>query len=309
MAPNRIPTIPIKPAGPDNSTVLSAFETLEKYLKVKKESKKDFLLKMAALFESLKNGDSLFPSIIKLFKSAAKAVSKVDSGSSSSSSTSTVNSSHEYVEMGDGLKWATCNVGASKPEEAGDYFAWGETEAFYSSYDPLVWKEGCGHYGYEYNKLYIYDCGKDTNYRILKYNDSDGKKVLESVDDAASVNWGGAWRIPTAEEWMALQDEDKYTWTPGEKNGVKGFTVTSKVKGYVGNSIFLPAAGYFIGSAPLGKHLKTRAYYWSSTRPVNNYYDPFAQALFFDTGSTSSGIHQIQDIGCFQGTPIRPVSK
>lgn len=308
MAPNRIPTIPVKPAGPSNSTLLSAFATLEKYLKLKKESNKDFLLKMAALFQSLKNGDSLFPYIIKLFKSAAKAVTRVDSGSSSSNST--VNSSHEYVEMGDGLKWATCNLGASKPEEVGDYIAWGETSPFYSSYDPLVWKEGSGFYGFEFNKYFVYDASDaKTPFFSIKYNDSDGKTVLESADDAASVNWGGNWRMPTAEEWETLLDKDRFTWTPGEKNGKKGFTVTSKVKGYVGNSIFLPAGADFIGVVPLGRSMKSWGYYWSSSKTGSLNDQTASRALFFDTDSSSSGSLGVPYVGRYTGLPIRAVSK
>lgn len=135
---------------------------------------------------------------------------------------------HEYVEMGDGLKWATCNVGASTPEEAGSRFAWGETETKSEFLrDNYKWY-------------------KDENY--TKYNFDDGKTVLESSDDAANVNWGGSWRTPTNEEFANLLNQDNFEWKYDDAK--KGFSVTSKISGYEGNSIFF----------------KSKENYWSSTR-------------------------------------------
>ena len=135
---------------------------------------------------------------------------------------------HEYVEMGDGLKWATCNVGASTPEEVGSRFAWGETETK-SEYlrDNYKWYE---------------------NENLTKYNFDDGKTVLESSDDAATVNWGGSWRTPTNEEFANLLNQDNFEWKYDDAK--KGFSVTSKISGYEGNSIFF----------------KSKENYWSSTR-------------------------------------------
>ena len=120
------------------------------------------------------------------------------------------------------------NVGASAPEEYGDYFAWGETEpkANYS------WS------------TYKFELGTDDKGPFSKYvtNSSSGtvdnKKVLEPEDDAAHVNWGGSWRMPTDAEWTELMNICTWTWTT--QNGVNGRLVTSKTNG---NSIFLPAAG------------------------------------------------------------------
>lgn len=135
---------------------------------------------------------------------------------------------HEYVEMGDGLKWATCNVGASTPEEAGSRFAWGETETKSEFLrDNYKWY-------------------KDENY--TKYNFDDGKTVLELSDDAANVNWGGSWRTPTNEEFANLLNQDNFEWKYDDAK--KGFSVTSKISGYEGNSIFF----------------KSKGNYWSSTR-------------------------------------------
>ena len=307
MDPIKKPIIPIKPKTPSNASVLKNFDAFEKYIKAKNVTMKDFLTKMASIFESLKSGkNQLFPYLTKLFNAVNKKLSVPVSVPPVSSNTGTANTNHEYVEMGDGLKWATCNVGASKPEEIGDYIAWGETAPFYSSYEPIVWKEGTAYYGYEYNKLFVYDIANNNSFRAVKYNAEDGKTVLEPADDAASVNWGGTWRTPTEEEWCALFDDNKFTWTAEEKNGVKGFTVTSKVKGYVGNSIFLPAGAYCVGEGALGKMWKTKGYYWSSTKLDNSAERLYAKAMSFSTESTG---HWIENWGCFNGVPVRPVSR
>ena len=148
---------------------------------------------------------------------------------------------HEYVDLGlpSGLKWATCNVGANKPEDYGDYFAWGETstKAEYNS-------DNCPTYGLSESELQSQD-----------YIDSEGN--ITSQYDTARAKWGGKWRMPTFEELNELRT--KCTWTLMSQNGVKGYKVT----GPNGNSIFLPAAGYRDGSS---LSLAGRfGYYWSST--------------------------------------------
>ena len=153
----------------------------------------------------------------------------------------------EYVDLGlpSGTKWATFNVGATKPEEDGDYFAWGETEPKSNySWSTYKWCNG-------------------SNTTLTKYNTKsyygtvDNKTVLDPEDDAAHMNWGGSWRMPTDEEWTELRTKCTWTWTT--ENGVKG----SKLTGPNGKSIFLPAAGswdvtylYRAGSS---------GYYWSSS--------------------------------------------
>lgn len=167
----------------------------------------------------------------------------------------------EYVDLGLSVKWATFNVGATKPEEYGDYFAWGETEPYYSSQDPLTWKDGKSS-GY-YWPSYKFELGTDYNGPFSKYvtNSSygtvDNKTVLDPEDDAAHVYWGDSWRMPTDAEWTELRDNCTWTWTT--ENGVKG----RKVTGPNGKSIFLPAAGgrldtYLDGAGSNGN-------YWSSS--------------------------------------------
>lgn len=111
---------------------------------------------------------------------------------------------HPAVDLGLSVKWASYNVGATAPEEYGDYYAWGGTET------------------------------KDQ-YVIPDYT---GTEPLEGENDVATVKWGDAWRMPTMQEWEELRTGCTWTWTT--LNGVNGYQVTATN----GNSIFLPAAGY-----------------------------------------------------------------
>ncbi len=122
---------------------------------------------------------------------------------------------YEYIDLGlpSGLLWANQNIGASKPEEFGDYFAWGMTEPV--KLDNYKWR--------------------DDN----KYGDECAEVGFELVDDAARQVWGGGWRVPLPEEIEELIAECEWTWT--SINNVNGY----KVKGPNGDSIFLPAAGSF----------------------------------------------------------------
>ena len=147
---------------------------------------------------------------------------------------------HEYVDLGLSVKWATCNVGASKPEEYGDYFAWGETQPK----DYYDWS------------TYKWCNGSPT---VTKYcTDVDNKTTLELSDDAARANWGGSWRMPTDAELTELREQCTWTWTT--QNGVYGYKVTSKKNG---ESIFLPAAGYRYDSSLYGAG--SNGNYWSSS--------------------------------------------
>ena len=152
---------------------------------------------------------------------------------------------HEYVDLGLSVKWATCNVGASKPVEYGDYFAWGETQPKdYYGLSTYKWCNG------SYDTLTKY-C-TDRSYGTI-----DNKTVLEASDDAATANWGGSWRMPTKAEQDELREQCTWTWT--NQNGVNGYKVT----GSNGNSIFLPVAGYrYYSSRYNGGNF---GHYWSSS--------------------------------------------
>jgi len=172
---------------------------------------------------------------------------------------------HEYVEMGDGLKWATCNIGASTPEEAGSKFAWGETKTK-------------SDYSFENYKLYY-------NGNYTKYNSTDGLTVLMSGDDAVTDNWGGTWRTPTFDEFHKLFNEKNFEWKYDDAK--KGISVTSKISGYEGNSIFFLS----------GK------YYWSSTINVNEFKEAYSLYVFTEkSGSMVVGSPR------WKGWEIRPVS-
>ncbi len=178
----------------------------------------------------------------------------------------------EYVDLGLSVLWATFNVGATAPEDIGDYFAWGETEPYYMSgyaeENPQThWKDGYST-GYAWSS-YKYCNG--SNNTMTKYcnNSSYGNKgftdsltVLDPEDDLAHMKWGDNWRMPTKAEFKELIDNCTWTWTTINYS-VHGYRVTSNKSGYTDRSIFLPAAGYrndtsLDGTGSSGK-------YWSSS--------------------------------------------
>ena len=117
---------------------------------------------------------------------------------------------HEYVDLGLSVKWATCNVGATTPEGYGDYFAWGETQPK-TTYNWSTYKYCNGSY-YTLTKYCV-----DYSYGTV-----DNKTTLELTDDAARVNWGGKWRMPTKAEYNELKNSSNCTWTWTQKSGVRG---------------------------------------------------------------------------------------
>ena len=163
---------------------------------------------------------------------------------------------YDYVDLGlpSGLKWATCNVGASKPEDYGNHYAWGETETksnynWIYQWSTYIWCNGsqktltkyCNNSSYGYNGFI------------------DNKTFLDPEDDAAHVNWGGKWRMPTDGDWTELLNNCAWIWT--RQNNVYGYKVVSKIAGYRDKSIFLPAAGF----SNVGTYVRASevGYYWS----------------------------------------------
>ena len=211
----------------------------------------------------------------------------------------------EAVDLGlpSGLKWASFNLGASKPEEFGDYYAWGETEPYYTSLDPLTWKDG-KEAGYTWDS---YKWCKGSSTTLTKYctndkygyNDfTDGKTVLDLEDDAAHVNLGGTWRMPTDAEFAELIDNCTWEWTT--MNGVFGRKATSKKPGDTDKYIFLPAAGYRENSTLYW--CDSNGYYWSST--CHSAYSRDAWLMHFSSSYVSRGsVYRIA------GKPVRPVSE
>lgn len=137
------------------------------------------------------------------------------------------------VDLGLSVLWADCNLGADNPWERGARVAWGETtqKTYYSLYNYKHAKVFKDVKKWTYSK-YTEDVTIDHNPYI------DMKTRLDSEDDAAHVNWGGDWRMPTKEECRELFEKCK--WTEATVNGVHGYKITSKVPGYKSNSIFLP---------------------------------------------------------------------
>ena len=216
----------------------------------------------------------------------AKLASPTDSGpnvSSRSQSSQTNEPKVEYVDMGLSVKWATCNLGAKKPEEYGDYYAWGETGTK-MTYDWSVYKWCNG----SYNSLTKYN----TN---SSFGRVDNKMVLDAADDVARVNLSGKWRIPTDAEWTELRSICTWKWTT--QNGVRGYMVTSKING---NSIFLPAAGYRYDTSlyDAGSY----GYYWSSSLRTD--YPGSACYVYFD-----SEVVYRYSYDRYGGFSVRPVSE
>jgi formylglycine-generating enzyme required for sulfatase activity len=157
---------------------------------------------------------------------------------------------HELVDLGlpSGTLWATYNVGATAPEEYGDYFAWGETAPKdYYDWSTYKWCNGSE------TTLTKYCAVSDYGYNGF----TDGKTVLDSEDDAATVNWGSWWCMPTVEQLTELYENCSSAWTT--MNDVNGRLFT----GPNGNTLFLPAAGRHWGESLMSAG--DDGYYWSRT--------------------------------------------
>lgn len=170
-------------------------------------------------------------------------------------------STMEYVDLGlpSGLKWAKCNLGASKPSESGDYYAWGETapKADYT-WATYKWMKA-GQSDEKYITKYTIADGQTEAiwYDSARKFIGDNKTVLVAADDAATQQLGSPWRMPTIDEIQELLVNCTWTWTT--QDGVNGY----QVDGPNGNAIFLPAAGYRKVSGL--KYAGSQGYCWSSS--------------------------------------------
>lgn len=178
---------------------------------------------------------------------------------------------HEWVDLGlpSGTLWATCNVGINSPEDYGDYFAWGETtpkEYYY--WNTYKWCNGSK------NAMTKYCANSDYGYNGF----TDGKTELDLEDDAACVNWGPSWRMPSVEQQQELVDNCTWTWTTCD--GVNGYLVA----GPNGNTIFLPASGRRWGGA---LETGTYGFYWSRTLRTDD--SRYAYILNFISGNVYWG--------------------
>ena len=144
-----------------------------------------------------------------------------------------------YIDLGlpSGLLWATENIKDSKGNEL--YFAWGETTGYTTEQVGLdKYFSWSGQYpDYKFG-VYL---KVDSDYGMTKYNNTDRKTVLEPEDDAATVNWGYSWRMPTYDEFRELLENTKYEWT--SINGISGAKFISMIEGYTDKFLFFPAIG------------------------------------------------------------------
>lgn len=200
-------------------------------------------------------------------------------------------SNHDYIDLGikdskgKTIYWATSNLGADKPEDAGQYFAWGETVGYTTSGHSFTWAS------YKY-------C-KGTESTLTKYNKSstygtvDNKKELELSDDAARSKWGGSWRMPTEAELLLLYNNCIWTWDSVNK----GYKISNKSNS--SKYIFLPAAGERDGSEL--KYVGTSGDYWSST--LNDGTSSYARKFWFLSSKPEGTSLNLR----YVGLPIRAV--
>ena len=211
------------------------------------------------------------------------------------------------VDLGLSVYWATCNLSesgfVSSPEEYGDYYAWGDTMTYYSSQDPLTWKDGKTGYDYVSYKWCMGAYNTFTKYCFRSYYGYNGftdtKEVLDPEDDVAHMKLGGNWRMPTGQEWREVNDNCIWTWTTNYNGtGVAGSIVRSRVEGYKDKSIFFPAAGFRrdtdlcdAGSCGI---------YWAST--VSQGSPDKAGSVWFSANSSMGTLYRTH------GISVRPVS-
>ncbi|MCI6428775.1 MAG: hypothetical protein MR809_07860 [Rikenellaceae bacterium] len=241
-----------------NNVVSTSFFQLSPYIMVKELSFAESEITVPQSTENIDITVSVFPSIATNQKiewiSSNESVVQIQRDFTSSTSFNTIDSGTAtitayaenksikaeinvivkpgplLVNLGLSVKWASYNVGATKPEEYGDYFAFGEVEP----------KE-------EYSWLTHKWCeGGDSN-QLTKYNSNpdkgivDNKSILDKEDDAAYVQYGKSYCIPSPDDWKELRNECKWEWTT--INGISGYKITGTKEGFENESIFLPASG------------------------------------------------------------------
>ncbi len=181
----------------------------------------------------------------------------------------------QMVDLGLSVKWADMNVGAHQPSEYGAYFAWGETEQ---------------------KSEYSWGTYFDSNFSKYRFIDETTEVVLAADDDAAAKNWGGKWRMPTEAEQNELRDSCNWVWTDNyNKSKVAGYVVTSKK---TNNSIFLPAAGYYVGKTD--HDVNSYGCYWSSSLKLGS---EEASSMYFYLRSNNAQWQYTRNYG----QSVRPV--
>ena len=199
------------------------------------------------------NGNSIS---VRALKAGTATVTVKDNvtGQSKSFNVKVLNANgHAYIDLGlsSGLKWATCNVGATRPEQYGDHYAWGEvTQKSVYNWKTYKWCRG-------------------SNTSLIKYNDDskygivDGKHELDLSEDVAHTKWGGDWRMPTFEDVDELLK--KCSKKLVKLNGVNVWQLI----GPNGKSIYFPAAGS--RDETVLQHTNILGSYWTSTGGYKDY--------------------------------------
>ena len=223
------------------------------------------------------------------------------------------------LDLGLSVYWAECNLGANAPEDAGDYYAWGETATHYTSLNPLSWKSGYSDgYWWQTYSLCTYTSGGDVVINKYKWNTSAWGNVSwgaadhlaelqrqeqegETMDDAARALLGQRWRMPTADDFTELIEN--CTVAPKELHGEWGYQFTSKKPGFEGVSIFFPAKGLLTSSLQSASGNSISGLYWTSSLDKEN---PRQAMEMVFTKNTAPKL--FQDVRC-RGQLIRPVAQ
>ena len=243
-----------------------------------------------ALVDQVKDGDTDAAAAL------AQIIQKLEDLKGSIGGGGTTPSTMEYVDLGlpSGLKWAKCNLGASKPSDYGDYYAWGETAPKADFTWDTYKRMQAGHSHWRYITKYTFADGQTGGiwYDSAGAFIGDNKTVLDAADDAATANLGSPWRMPTKVEIAELITKCTWTWTT--QDGVEG----CQVDGPNGNAIFLPATGHYEESGLI--YAGTRGNYWSSS--LDSADCTTARGDDFFSGGGASGKYYR-----YYGLAVRPV--
>lgn len=201
---------------------------------------------------------------------------------------------YEVVDLGlySGVLWATCNMGATSPEQSGNFYSWGETQPKnYYDWSNYKW---CNEDQYSFTK---YCLVKERGYQEV----FDNKKVLENADDAAKTLMGSNWQVPSKEDFTELLYRCELRHC--KLNGVWGFMFTSKVKGYEGNSLFIPMTGRLDQSQ--NTFTESYGFYWANS--LDN--TTSAYILWLEHTEDLNNALASKSSERYLGLPIRPVLK
>lgn len=175
---------------------------------------------------------------------------------------------HEYVEIG-GLKWATMNLGANLVTDTGLYYQWGDTQGYTA--EQVGRGEGQKYFGWG-----DYKWTNDGGSSMSKYNETDGKTVLDAEDDAVTAAWGSAWRMPTTLEWQLLGQNVDVTWTADyQGSGVKGTILTDKTDS--SKVLFFPSTGNLYQGY---LNMDSEGWYWSKSLAYDDYHSYGVRCIF-----------------------------